>query len=71
MLQRSFPTHRLSGKAHKVLTGVTLIWNGFAFNESKAFNSAFLQEFCEETNVHLANLTDDIIDSYVKTQEPL
>ncbi|CAL8113860.1 unnamed protein product [Orchesella dallaii] len=51
----------LSGRTHKVYTGVVLIWP--ETNE--------ITRFCESTNVTFAKLSDTIISGYVSTGEPL
>ena len=49
---------KLSGKAHSVYTGITLIWN----DGSK-------KSFAEETKVFVSNLSDREIKDYIKTNE--
>ena len=51
----------LSGKWHSVLTGVTVMNTKNAKSES----------FFVETKVHFIDLTNEAIDAYVKTGEPL
>lgn len=49
---------KLSGKAHSVYTGITLIWN----NGNK-------KSFAEETKVFVSSLSDKEINDYIKTNE--
>lgn len=49
----------LSGRDHKVLTGVALVLGGKVLTQ------------CEETAVFFRNMTDDEIDGYIKTKEPM
>lgn len=52
---------RLSGRAHSVLTGVTV----FRRRDAKSVSVT------EETTVYFKDLSDAEIDSYVKTKEPM
>ena len=56
--------HSLSGHTHIVYTGVTLVYRDATGTQ---------QERCfhEATEVTVATLTDDIIESYVQSEEPL
>lgn len=49
----------LSGRSHKVYTGVTVIGNGRTISEA------------EETTVFFRDLTDEEIDAYIATGEPM
>lgn len=49
----------LSGRTHSVFTGVTVIKNGNCHT------------FCEETKVTFHNLSDDEINNYIATNEPM
>lgn len=49
----------LSDKAHKVFSGVTLIYNGKILTDS------------EITEVKFSKLSDEIIEKYVETNEPM
>lgn len=51
----------LSGKEHMVITGVSLIWHARNISWSHA----------EETFVTFREISEDLIDSYVKTGEPM
>ena len=51
----------LSGKWHSVITGVTVMDTLSAKSES----------FYVETKVHFTDLTDDEINNYIKTKEPM
>ena len=51
--------HALSGRTHRVLTGVTVM------------QGSHCQTRCEVTEVHFAALSDAEIDAYVATGEPL
>ena len=51
----------LSGKVHKVYTGVAIM------NKEKGY----VQTFYEETKVTMQELTDEEIDAYISTKEPL
>ena len=54
----------LSGKKHTVFTGVAIT------KLSDSFGSAKLTVFVENSDVFFRNLTDEDIDSYIKTGEP-
>jgi len=50
----------LSGKAHYIVTGVTII-----------SDTGQVQSFHEKTAVHMAELSEELIDQYIATGEPL
>lgn len=50
---------KISGKAHSVYTGVTLLWGDGSINS-----------FAEETKVTVSELTDSEIQSYIDTKDP-
>lgn len=49
----------LSGRAHQVMTGCTVLWDGFA------------ETFTEVTQMHFRVLSDEEIHRYVKSGEPM
>ena len=51
--------HTLSGRAHEVFTGVTVIRNGVEVSES------------ERSLVHFRDLSDEEISAYIETGEPM
>jgi septum formation protein len=55
----------LSGREHHVVTGMCLITPG---NDNQ---SPHVKSFCEMTKVKFADLSDELIDAYVKTREPM
>ncbi|XP_068701796.1 probable bifunctional dTTP/UTP pyrophosphatase/methyltransferase protein isoform X2 [Montipora capricornis] len=57
----------LSGKNHKVFSGVTLVQGDL----SKAGEDSNIVQFYEETLVSFGHLTDDVIHGYIKTGEPM
>jgi len=57
----------LSGKDHKVFSGVTLIQGDLA----KAIKDSSITQFYEETLVSFGELTDDVIHGYIQTGEPM
>ena len=61
--------HRLSGRKHSVYTGVTLIYCQRA--EDQSTPAPIVRTFHEETEVSFATLSDDVIEYYVSTGEPL
>ena len=58
--------YRLSGHTHKVYTGVALVWRGQEVGGT-------LSEHCfhEGTEVTFAPLSEDVMESYVQSGEPL
>ncbi|MBR5722799.1 MAG: septum formation protein Maf [Oscillospiraceae bacterium] len=50
--------HALSGRMHKVITGVGIFWNGHSLS------------FSDETEVQFYPLTDAEIDAYAASEEP-
>ena len=51
----------LSGKAHYIVTGVTIVDT----------DTGQTRSFHEKTHVHVAELSEELIDQYVRTGEPL
>lgn len=58
--------HRLSGQTHKVYTGVSLVWVGIELGEAVCERC-----FHEGTEVTFAPLSEDVVESYVQSGEPL
>lgn len=54
----------ISGRSHKVYTGVTLLWR-------EPSGGMHVLSFCQETKVRIFPLTDEEIDEYIATGEPL
>ena len=50
--------YALSGKVHKVITGVAIFWNGHSAS------------FSDETGVQFYSLSDAEIDAYASSAEP-
>lgn len=72
--QNAIETLRLlSGKTHKVCTGVTILISSNIFNASPSnrIDSYSCIKICETTKVTLADLTLDSITAYVESGEPL
>lgn len=57
---------RLEGRSHQVYTGVSVVIKGAAEDGADVIIS-----FAEETDVHVYPMTDDEIQSYVATGDPL
>ena len=57
---------RLSGHTHTVYTGVALVWKG------QEVGGALCEHcFHEATEVTFAPLSEDVVDTYVQSGEPL
>ena len=56
--------HLLEGKNHQVYTGVTIAWK---YNDTKAMFTTF----SEVTDVTLYSISNDEIEDYIKTGEPM
>ncbi|KAM7443891.1 hypothetical protein ABFA07_007460 [Porites harrisoni] len=56
----------LSGRDHKVFSGVTLVQR-----DCKDLKDSKITQFYEETLVSFGELTDDVIHGYIKTGEPM
>ena len=54
----------LSGRSHKVYTGVTVLWR-------EPSGGMHVLSFCQETKVRIFPLTDEEIEEYIATGEPL
>ncbi len=54
----------LSGRSHKVFTGVTILWK-------EPSGGMHVLSFCEKTKVRIYPLTDAEIDEYIATGEPM
>ncbi len=54
----------LAGRSHKVYTGVTILWK-------EPSGGTHVLSFCEETKVKVFPMTDEEIDEYIATGEPL
>ena len=54
----------LSGRSHKVYTGVTILWR-------EPSGGMHVLSFCQETKVRIYPLTDGDIEEYIATGEPL
>ncbi|KAL9973493.1 hypothetical protein ACROYT_G019961 [Oculina patagonica] len=57
----------LSGKDHTVFSGVTLLQN----DGTKDIKESKITQFYEETLVSFGDLTDNVIDAYIATGEPM
>ncbi len=55
--------HNLSGKSHYAMTGVALWWKGID-------GSIKSSSFCESTEVVVAEMTEEEIESYISTPAP-
>jgi len=70
---------RLSGRQHFVISGVTMIFRSPNLSGSQDVKSSsqsiefegILSTFSEITKVNFTDLTDDVIESYVDTLEPM
>jgi len=57
---------RLEGRSHQVYTGVSVVIKGAADNGSDVIIS-----FAEETDVHVYPMTEEEIQGYVNTKDPM
>ncbi|KAK3701739.1 hypothetical protein QZH41_018888 [Actinostola sp. cb2023] len=69
---------RLSGSQHKVYSGVALIqphgitiYHPRGYTESLIISKSIITQFYEETSVMFGELTDDVIQGYIDTGEPM
>lgn len=58
---------KLSGRVHSVYTGVALV----SLNRQSFKEEAVCEVFAEETKVEFVSMTDDEIETYVNTGEPM
>ena len=61
----------LEGRSHSVWTGVTLLFVNIDKNGKYSENKVISETFACETKVYMYHVSDNEIEEYIKTEEPL
>ncbi len=61
----------LEGRSHSVWTGVTLLFVNIDKNGNYSENKVISETFACETKVYMYHVSDNEIEEYIKTEEPL
>lgn len=61
----------LEGRSHSVWTGVTLLFVNIDKNGNYSENKVISETFACETKVYMYHFSDNEIEEYIKTEEPL
>lgn len=61
----------LEGRSHSVWTGVTLLFVNIDKNGKYSENKVISETFACETKVYMYHFSDNEIEEYIKTEEPL